>query len=283
MELFRALGVLCEPPTAAHRRLAGLLDLPAVAREDEYADVFLFRLYPYASVYLSPDGKLGGEARDRIAGFWRALGLAPPAEPDHLAALLGLYASLVEQERAETERAHRLLLREARRALLHEHLLSWTEPYLVKLGEVAPPAYRAWGALLDEALAAEAAELGSPAGPPAALREAPALEPPAAIGGGAFLEQLLAPVRTGVILVSDDLAAAARQLGLGLRIAERRYVLEALLAQDAAGMLGWLAEHAATWSSRHESEFWSERAAAAAALLADTATEAAGKEIEHAR
>ena len=35
---------------------------------------------------------LGGEARDRIAGFWRALGLVPPPEPDHLAVMLGLYA-----------------------------------------------------------------------------------------------------------------------------------------------------------------------------------------------
>ena len=47
-------------------------------------------------VYLGAEGMLGGAARDRVAGFWRALGLVPPAEPDHLAALLGLAAALAD-------------------------------------------------------------------------------------------------------------------------------------------------------------------------------------------
>src|SRR5438105_1113576 len=117
MELFRALGTLCEPPSPAHSRVADALELPGSARDDEYAELFLFQLYPYASVYLGSEGQLGGEARDRVAGFWRALALVPPAEPDHLAALLGLYASLAEAEEAEPEEARRLLQREARRAL----------------------------------------------------------------------------------------------------------------------------------------------------------------------
>jgi sulfite exporter TauE/SafE len=37
---------------------------------------------------------LGGAARERVAGFWRAVGLVPPPEPDHLAALLGLAAGV---------------------------------------------------------------------------------------------------------------------------------------------------------------------------------------------
>lgn len=283
MELFRALGVLCEPPSPAHRRLARLLDLPGEAGNDDYTEVFLFQLYPYASVYLSPKGKLGGEARDRVAGFWRAVALVPPTEPDHLAALLGLYASLVEEERAETDAARRLLRREARAALLHEHLLSWTGPYLAKLDELAPEFYRAWGRMLGAALSEEVEELAPPATLPVALREAPPLERPAAVGGAAFLEQLLAPVRTGVILVRDDLFAAARELGLGPRIAERRYVLEALLSQDAPATLRWLSALAARWSERHESEFWSARAAAAATLLGDAACEAAEQEVPHAR
>lgn len=283
MELFRALGVLSEPPSPAHSRIAAALQLGGEARNDDYAEVFLFQLYPYASVYLGGEGKLGGEARDRVAGFWRALGLVPPAEPDHLAALLGLYASLAEQERAETGEARKLLWREARRALLYEHLLSWTEPYLDRLAELAPPFYRDWGALVGAALAAEAAELGPSASLPAALREAPPLEPPDSIGGADFLGQLLAPVRTGFVLVRDDLVAAGRELGLGLRIAERRYVLEALLAQDAAATLEWLSGLAARWSERHESEFWSGRAATAAALLADVARVAEEEEIANAR
>lgn len=268
-ELLRALGVLCEPPAEGHGRIVASLGLPGEPRDDDYADLFLFRLYPYASVYLGGEGKLGGEARDRVAGFWRALDLVPPAEPDHLAALLGLYAELGERGAPDAWR----------RALLWEHLLSWTPPYLAKVEDVSPPFYRAWARLFREAIAAEAASLGPLPAPPLAHRHAPALEPPSEAGGAAFLEQLLAPVRTGVILVRDDLVSIARDLGLGTRVAERRYVLEALLAQDAAGTLCSLAAHADEWAGRHESGFWSDRAAAAASLLAEAAQEAAGQAV----
>lgn len=96
----RGLAVLAEPPTDEHGPIAEALGLPAAPTPAEYSDLFLFQLYPYASVYLGPEGMLGGIARDRIAGFWRAVGLTPPAEPDHLAALLGLYVSLIERAEA---------------------------------------------------------------------------------------------------------------------------------------------------------------------------------------
>jgi Nitrate reductase delta subunit len=264
VDLMRALGVLCEPPMPEHDRLASALGLPRLPCADRYVDLFLFDLYPYASVYLGGEGKLGGEAGDRIAGFWRALGLAPPAEPDHLAALLGLYAELSEHGAPDAWR----------RALLWEHLLSWTPLYLAKLMDIASPFHRAWGELLGRALAAEAAALGPIPQASVAHREAPALEPPAVVGGAAFLQQLLAPARTGVILVRGDLAAAGRELGLGIRIAERRYVLEALLAQDAAASLGWLADHASAWAARHEPGFWRLRATRTASLLAQAAEDA---------
>jgi TorA maturation chaperone TorD len=278
MELVRALGALCEPPSLVHERLGQVLDLPGEPAQDEYADLFLFQLYPYASVYLGGEGRLGGAARDRVAGFWRALGLTPPAEPDHLASLLGLYASLAEDELAEPDGARRLLRREARRTLLHEHLLVWTDPYLDRVAELAPPYYCAWAELLRATLEAEAARLG-PRAMAAALREAPRLDPPWDVGGAEFLDQLLSPVRTGFILVRSDLVAAGRELGLGIRIAERRYVLEALLDQDAQATLGWLSDVAARRAESHRSEFWKTRATASAALL----REAGGLEPRSAR
>src|SRR5262249_55202817 len=60
-------------------------------------------------------------------------------------------------------------------------------------------------------------------------------------GAGAFVSGLLAPVRSGIVLTRADLARAARDLGLGLRMGERRFILETLLAQDAGPMLVWLA------------------------------------------
>lgn len=59
----------------------------------------------YASVYLGPDGALGGEGTDRAAGFWRAIGITPPAEPDHLTALLSLYGDAAAGTRRPPDRA----------------------------------------------------------------------------------------------------------------------------------------------------------------------------------
>src|SRR5215213_11255939 len=99
MELFRALAVFAEPPERpGAARVAEALGLGGVPTADAYTDVFVFRLYPYASVYLGSEGMLGGEARDRVAGFLAALGQAVPQEPDHLALLLGAYARLSEAE-----------------------------------------------------------------------------------------------------------------------------------------------------------------------------------------
>ena len=98
-ELLRGLAVFAEAPGPSHAALADALGIPGVPDAAAYSDVFLFQLYPYAPVHLGPEGMMGGEARDRVAGFWRAVGRTPPPEPDHLAALLGLYAALLDLDR----------------------------------------------------------------------------------------------------------------------------------------------------------------------------------------
>ncbi|HEX9100278.1 MAG TPA: molecular chaperone TorD family protein [Candidatus Dormibacteraeota bacterium] len=271
------MASLAEPPGAETDRVAGLLELRGRAEAAEYTDVFGLQLWPYASIYVGAEGKLGGEARDRVAGFWRALHLTPPAEVDHLAALLGLYATLAESEEAEQEPARRRLRHNSRRALLWEHLLSWLPLYLSKLQEIGSPFYIAWAGLLREALIAEARRLGPPDQLPIHLRDAPPLCDPRADGADAFLAGLVAPVRTGMLLARDDLRRAARELGLGLRQGERLYVLKALLSQEPAAALGWLADEAGRWESIHGSMpeelepvrgYWRGRARAGAQLIA---------------
>ena len=286
MEIFRALAALVEPPAAEHRRLLELLDLldfgepPSAA---EYSRVFLFQLYPYASVYLGEEGMLGGEARDRIAGFWRALGESPPAEPDHLAVMLALWARLgeLEAEAGEPEQAERW--RHARRVFLWEHLLSWLPLYVDKLQQIAPPIYANWGRMLLAELVSAAVELGAAEELPAHLRGVPPLADPREAGGEALLASLLAPARCGMILVRTDLERAAEKLELGLRQGERRYALKALLGQDSGTVLNWLsteagraAERARQWPEPLAvvAEFWAERAEWSRDLLSELAREA---------
>lgn len=283
MEVIRALAALAEPPRPAHVPIARALDLPDLPRPADHTGLFLFQLYPFASFHVGAEGMLGGEAADRVAGFWRALGREAPDEPDHLAALLGLYAELVDAEAREPAGPGRVLRRESRKALLWEHLLSWLPPWLHAVSDVAPPFYRRWAELLRAALFSEAAQLGAPERLPLHLREAPALGDPRARGGGVFLRHLTAPARTGMVLTRADLARCADDLGLGRRAGERRFVLKALLSSSPEAALGWLAGEAARWRTVHRgyraeaeavSRFWMSRADAAQRLLGELAREA---------
>ena len=267
-DALRALAVLLEPPGAEHPGLAAALELPAPAMPDEHTSVLVFQAYPYGSVYLGAEGMLGGEARDRIAGFWRALGGEPPAEPDHLTVLLAGLAALADEPAGSPVRA----------ALFWEHIASWMPPYLAALGRIGAPFHAAWAALAATLLVELAGELGPPARLPLALRAAP--PPPAAPGTlDALLATLLAPVQTGVVVVRDDLERAADELGLGLRAGERRFALRGLLGQAPAAVLSWLAgearaQAAALVALPPITAWWAERAKGTAAWLDELAGDA---------
>jgi TorA maturation chaperone TorD len=277
MELFRALAVLAEPPTVNGARVAEALELGELPTADEYTELFIFQLYPYASVYLGAEGMIGGEARDRVAGFWRALGQMPPAEPDHLSVMLALYARLVELETGESDAGRRESWRSARKAFLWEHLLSWLPTvYLAKFFSLATPFYNRWGTLLMRALLEEARLVGQQERLSLHLREAQGLIDPRSNGVEDFLQSILTPVRSGMILTRADLTRAARKLGLSVRMGERKFILKSLFAQDANGIFDWLINEATLCGQRHHNypgaleeiaKAWEEKTEAATALL----------------
>lgn len=284
MELLRTLGALLESPAEGSTHLQALvdvLDLGPLPSAAEHTDLFQFQLYPYASVYLGEEGMLGGEARDRIAGFWRVLDLDPPTECDHLTLMLSYLAELDERQRnAPPEQQARWL--HLHTTFLHEHLLTWLGPWLDRLRDVAPPFYRQWADLLEDTLSAVAGEARPTATLPEFMGRTPGLADPRLEGLEAFLDALLAPSRSGLLLLRDDLRRAARQLELGIRLAERKYVLKTLLMQNSAATLAWLSEEARGWASRHRqhhlpspdvNRHWEQRAAHSARLLKELADE----------
>lgn len=277
MELVRALGSMADAGGPGMIRVARALGLEAPLDPADHTELFTFQLPPYASIYLGPEGMLGGEARDRIAGFWRATGGTPPAEPDHLTVLLSAHSSLVEGE-AESGASDRASWRRLRHAFFWEHLASWLFAYLRRVDEVAPAPYRRWGSLLADVLRAEADTLGPPTRLPLHLRTAgSALDEE---DGAAVLDAVLAPARSGIILTRRDLARAADQIGLGLRVGERRYILKAFFDQAPDATAAWLAGEAARQARRQGSaeaiplitEHWKDRARATAARLAGNVT-----------
>lgn len=280
MELLRALGALAEAPGPAHARIAELLGLPDPPDAADHTELFGFQLVPYASVYLGPEGMLGGEARDRIAGFWQAIGELPPNEPDHLTVQLALLATLAEHEAEAPDAASARLLRHGRHAFLREHVASWLDVYLQRLEEIATPFYGAWAGLLRSAIRRETdafrAQDDFTEALPTHLRDAPALSTTDDLGLDELVAALLTPVRSGGILCRADLRRIGDEVGFSARIGERRATLKALVQQDAAAALDHLAAEferqanaRATDDPDLTGQFWRRRAVQTAGILRD--------------
>jgi hypothetical protein len=237
--LLRALADLAAGPHVGSGAVAEALGLARPPTAAEHTDLFDFQVYPYASVHLGDEGMLGGDARDRIAGFLRALDVTPPPEPDHLAVLLHAYADLSELAASGAPRADH-----ARRVLLHEHLGSWVGRFLARVVELGAEPLRSWARLTSATLAAELAQHGPPPELPPVLRDASDLPEPEDATAADWTQALLTPVRSGLVLARADLARAAHDLGLGTRVGERAFVLRALLDQDARAVLGWIVTEA---------------------------------------
>jgi hypothetical protein len=283
-ELLRSLGAAVLTPPPGNRPVWAALDLPAPTGV-EHTDAFVLSAPPHAAIHLGPEGKLGGEGLDRIAGFWRVMGLRAPEDADHLGTLLMLYAELGEAERSASHERGRAQLHRARAALFGEHIWSWAPGYLVAVAELGIAPVTAWAELTEQALSAEYAQLGPAPMLPLALRTAP---PPMAASDtlDETLDALVAPIRSGVVLTYRDLAQCAHQVGVGLRRGERRFALRAMVEQDGIGTLKWLSARARWWSQRRApalptandpGAWWSRRAAETAGVLE---TLVAGEEVQ---
>ena len=276
-ELLRSLGAVPDSPAAA-RCVGPALGLDPVS-DAEHTEAFVLNCPPYAAIYLGPQGAIGGEGADRVAGFWRAIGITPPAEPDHLAVLLGLYARLGEAAAGARRPATSAALAQSQAVLFWEHLWPWLPAYLDAVADLAVPWLTTWTDLTRRALAAESGDLPPCPRRPLALRAAPPSARPATDPGD-VLDLLTIPVRSGLILTRRRLAEGAGRAGVGFRIGERRFALRAMLEQDPRATLAWLAGEAGRWQQRHRDRapgdqvtaWWPARAARTAQVLRDYAS-----------
>jgi TorA maturation chaperone TorD len=285
-ELLRALGSLCLDSPSDTSAIAKALGLKPWSAAD-HTQLFVLELPPYASIHLGPEGKLGGEGADRVAGMWRAIGLEPPADADHLGYLLALYASLGEGEISSQSPQAARRLAHARRSLLFEHLWSWVPSYLDAVGDYEAGAH--WAGLLRQAIEAEVTAQPTPGELPAALVHAPAglAED---MTRDELLDAVVAPVRSGFVLTFSDLRRAGETVALGVRRGERRYALAAMLDQEPTRILTWLATHASKWHERHLARqdptsgtwgWWARRAQQSAQVLARLADSAQADAESH--
>ena len=281
--LYRLLaGCYLAPPDGELLELAAELpELAAHLGEPELAQrhswLFDFNVYPYASVFLDPSGMLQAPWSSFVADVLGALGLelstdAGVAAADHLGALLESVATLLEREAAATP-VDAARARHGQGVLLREHLLPWMPSFLGAIGRIDGGFYGAVTTLTGELLLEHAEALnGPPLAPFRFPEEEPAAEEKSGARGAARreLQRLLTPARSGLFLSRADLAALGSRLELPVRFAERRFMLENLVAAaaergDEAKLFGALADAAtdqveafAAWS-RHldATELWS--------------------------
>ncbi len=257
VELIRALGVFCEPPKDEHKKLADILGFSASPRSDVYQEIFCNDLPPYASIYTSDEGIVGGEALGRISGFWQALQRDVPHEPDHLGRLLGLAAYLEESQASEQEPARAVLIERSLAALFWEHLLPWVPMYLDRVESVGKgTVYGDWARLLSETLIYKFESLGPLENLPRHLATSSGLLDPRRSGATQFLSSLLAPIQSGFILLTEDLNHLSAEIGVSTKDHDRQEILEDLLGLAPKQTLEGLAK-VAYERSHYTSGRWS--------------------------
>ena len=224
-----------------HPELMQALGLGDFTR-DVHTEVFVLDLKPFASIYLSKIATLGGEVQDVIAGYYRAVGMSVPKDPDSMYQMLshyeGLLHCLVQDEQADLyERTAHL-----RRAFLHEQILPWIPFYLTALGD----SYE-FLALFSESLMEffrfEVEDLNVEVGTlmPLVLAEREFLK---ATGGPDEMlldvKALVSPFPSGLILTQKDLFRCARESDAVTRVGTKSFMLETLLGQKPKEVLEWL-------------------------------------------
>ena len=246
IELLHAAREVLDSPEL-HPELAQVLSLGDFT-PDVHTDVFVIDLKPFASIYLSKVATLGGEVQDLVAGYYRAVGMSVPKDPDSLSQMLAHYEGLLHlaiqgEDAVVLERTTHL-----RRAFLHEHILTWVPFYLIALKE----SYRSFALFCDsmvELLCHEAEELNL---------EVKALIP-LVLTNRTYLEiqvepeerfldvkALVSPFSSGLILTQKDLLRCARESGTVARMGTKSFMLETLLGQSPEGVLEWLLKEAKT-------------------------------------
>ena len=276
-EVALALGETAQA-SFVRREISEALGITDASRADLY-ELFVKELPPFASVYLSDEGSIGGAARSAIAGFYHVLGVPAPSDPDHLSSLLALlYSVLMKEADLHEEVAARSDVRlasveRARSVLTGEHLLSWLPAYLIRAREIAPDGLSGW-----VSCAWDLASVLSNWDDGCAETDEGVGELASALADTApeFVDWITTPSRSGLIIAPSDIAEVADALGLAPRAGRKRFVLEELITQ--AGWQGVRARLAGI-ASRQEMQFasraeefsslrlWAAKARRAAELL----------------
>lgn len=234
LQLGEVTSALSEVASATELRgeISDALGLVGAAPSDLY-QLFIKDLSPFASVYLSPDGNIGGDSQAVISGIYRALGVPVPNDPDHLSSLLSLLSQILIAEAKSIENGSELeqssVIR-TRQVLVNEHLLTWLPAYLVSATRVAPQVLSNWVSLCWDTLELLASTTET------VSHASQAVSPDQIDSLAKLIDFLTTPSRSGVILTISDIEKVSAELGLAARAGTKRLVLKDVFLAEPKGV-----------------------------------------------
>ncbi len=227
----------------------------------DYQHLFGFNIYPYASVFLSPDGLLGGPVSDQVRRFFQRAGCAldlTRESADHVGQELAFLAFLLRTEAemsngAEAPEVSRL--RRLQRRFMDHHLLGWLPVFVRALGRQGHPFYARLATFTLDVVLAHRARLGNtPEEEPGifALSVPPALLEDENTDLNDVAAFLTTPPWSGLFLSRDDIRRLGRAgnlpHGFGDRARMLAQVLRAAATYDGLeALLDRLAVHTTDW------------------------------------
>lgn len=276
--------------------LAGELRSPF--EEDEAAAdhhaLFRFNVYPYQSIFLDPDGLLGGPMSERVARAYARYGYQPETSgesADHVGFELGFLAFLCAAEaeaRQDGDRSGTLRrLQEQQMAFMAAQLLTWIGPLTLAIRQQGQPFFQALADVTLDLLQEQTADLtGNVDRSPqeqSATADMVDLLGQEETGLKEIANFLLTPIYSGIYLSRDDIGRLARRQAVPRGFGDRGQLLLNLLRTaanyDAVGdVIDDLAALARSWYTAYGEmvarpgigEFancWRTRAAGTIALL----------------
>lgn len=216
--------------------------LPEAKNDDALAaahyDLFGLNLFPYESIFLDPQGLLGGRIANEVARiYWEANYRVSDdgTSPDHMGHELGLLAHLCDGEANALEagsEAEALTMQEYQRAFLNQHLLPWLAPLHEAVQRQEDPFFRGVANLTRELVLSHAVEIGINATMPP-LATAPKLLSQSETGLKQIALFLTVPPFSGLFLSRTDISRLARGRSLPRGFGTRQQMFTNLLRAAA--------------------------------------------------
>lgn len=214
----------------------------AIGLQTGHHRVFSMEVHPYASVFLSEVGLMGGSECEANAAFYQRIHWTPPAEKpvDHLAvqlAALGWLAGAEWDAVTDQQPAHVTRIQALRRQFLDERVLTWLPAVALACIAQSSSVYTDVMRLTLELVATDRAALGDElmlsTHPPFFLPSPPDIlaDPKTGLGDIAFY--LMTPALSGVFLSWGNLLEIARRHRLPSGFTDRITLLHNLLRNAA--------------------------------------------------